>query len=454
VPTSAGTMPTLGPCSGVKVKPGMDVQAVIDAAPAGARICFADGLYRIGKSILPNGANIFTGSRDAILDGSVVVGTWSSVGSGTWAADIPEPDVPISSYRCRPAESKRCQWDGDMFFDGVHLKPVDSRSRLGMGTVFVDQEARKAYIAQDPQGHLVEEAVSDGIIRGGEGWTVDGLTAQRAANRAQDGAIEGSNITVRYAEIRQNHAVGVYGHDVSTIEDNYIHANGQMGFSAYGGPIKIIGNYIAHNNTDGFEWQNEAGGGKCYKCSDTLIAGNISYDNVGPGIWCDTDCTRVVIEHNRVQNNTGPGIYYEISRQGVIRDNVVSGNAFDLGSDPVLVGGGITIESSQSVNVYENSLEDNGNGIILLATRRGSGAFGPYRLEDVSVHDNLTKQLSGRTGLIDHAHNAPYFTSLGNAFQGNDYILDGNRLPFDWKGAKRTIADWTRFGEDDQGKFG
>ena len=454
VPTSVDTVPPVRPCLGIQVTPRDDLQSEIDHAPPGARFCFADGLYRIAKSLSPNGGNTFVGSRNAILDGSVVVTGWAPAGSGRWAAHIPSPKVPVSPYRCRPSGDVSCHWDGDLFFDGVHLKPVETRSRLKPGHVFVSQDARMAYIAQDPRGHLVEEAVSDAIIDGKGNWTVDGLTIQKAANPVQHGALDGDDITVQNSEVRLNHGVGVYGRENSMILRNYIHDNGQMGFSGHNGPITIVGNEIARNNTDGFEWHSEAGGGKCYECTDALISGNISHDNGGPGIWCDTDCVRVVIENNRVYKNTGPGIYYEISRNGIIRNNVVSRNAFDPGTDMIVVGGGISVESSATVEVYGNSLDANGNGIVLVARNRGAGAFGTHRLDDVSVHNNLIRQSFGRSGLVNRTGNNRFWTSLGNEFRDNSYILGGERYPFDWLGAKRTIDEWVDFGQDVEGRFG
>src|SRR5437764_13750881 len=133
VPTSVSTVPPVRPCSGIRVTPRDDLQSVIDHAPAGASFCFADGLYRIAKSLTPNGGNTFVGSRNAVLDGSVVVSGWAPTGSATWSARLPAPEVPVSPYRCRPSGDVRCHWDGDLFFDGVHLKPAESRSGLVPG---------------------------------------------------------------------------------------------------------------------------------------------------------------------------------------------------------------------------------------------------------------------------------------------------------------------------------
>jgi len=450
--TANRSAPPAGPCAGVRLSPGMDLQGAIDSHPAGTTFCFADGVYHIARKLVPRGANTFLGSRNAILDGSVVVGGWTHA-NGEWVATLPPPVVPVSSYECRPKRSSACHWDGDVFVDGVHLLPVASRVALVVGTVYVDQRAHRAYIAQDPTGHTVEEAVADAIFSGGEGWTVDGLTVQKAANRVQYGAVEGDNITVKNAEIRLNHGVGVYGHDHSTIADNFIHDNGQMGFSGYGGPIAITGNEIAHNNKDSFEWQDEAGGGKCYKCPNVTISGNYVHDNVGPGIWCDTDCIHATIASNLVERNTGPGIYYEISYDGVIRDNVLTNNATDLQANPLHVGGGIAVDTSSNVDVFGNTLADNANGIIAISTHRGVGYYGAHVLKNVRIHDNTVRQTSGVIGMVNHVGSARSWSAQGNGFYHNTYFLGPNVRMFLWQDQTLSPEQWKAAGQDTTGTF-
>jgi parallel beta-helix repeat protein len=258
---------------------------------------------------------------------------------------------------------------------------------------------------------------------------------------------------VKNAEIRLNHGVGVYGHDHSTIVDNFIHDNGQMGFSGYGGPISITGNEIARNNKDSFEWQNEAGGGKCYKCSDVTISGNYVHDNVGPGIWCDTDCIRSTIANNLVERNTGPGIYYEISYDGVIHDNVLENNATDLQANPLHVGGGIGVDTSSNVEVFGNTLADNANGIIVISTHRGSGKYGAHVLRNVHIHDNTTHQAGGTVGMVNHVGDARFWSSQGNRFSHNTYFLGPNRRIFIWQGQTMSPEQWKAAGQDTTGTF-
>jgi hypothetical protein len=445
---------TKAPCNGVILSTRDDLQAAINAHPARTTFCFADGVYRIKNHLTPRDGDTFKGSSHAILDGSLVVGGWTHTpGGATWMAALMKPVIPVWPYRCRPQSTTTCHWDGDLFFDGAHLAPVGSVSAVRQGTVYVDQGRRKAYIGQDPTGHIVEEAVADSIIADGSGWTVDGLIMQKAANHAQSGALDGENITVRNAEIRLNHGVGVYGHDRSTIANNFIHDNGQMGFSGFGGPITITGNEIARNNLDGFEWQQEAGGGKCYKCSNATISRNYVHNNAGPGIWCDTDCIRVVIASNLVEDNIGPGIYYEISYQGSIRNNVVMRNATDLNASPLHVTGGIGVVTSRDVDVFGNTLQDNGNGIVLVATHRGSGRYGPYVLARVRVHDNTLRQPTGVVGMVNYVGDAGAWTARGNAFQHNSYFLAGNARPFLWQGNLLDPARWRAAGQDTGGIY-
>ena len=67
----------------------------------------------------------------------------------------------------------------------------------------------------------------------------------------------------------------------------------------------------------------------------------------------------------------------------MIRDNVVSGNGFAV-SAPAW-GAGIQISASSDVQVADNIVTGNKNGIGLVQEDRGTGAYGPFHLDGVTV---------------------------------------------------------------------
>ena len=56
---------------------------------------------------------------------------------------------------------------------------------------------------------------------------------------------------------------------------------------------------------------------------------NFVHHNVGDGIWYDSNNTGALIEGNRVEDNGRIGIFYEISSDGIIRNNTIRRNADD-----------------------------------------------------------------------------------------------------------------------------
>ncbi len=128
-------------------------------------------------------------------------------------------------------------------------------------------------------------------------------------------------------------------------------------------------------------------------------------------------------------------------------------NATDLHASPLHVTGGIGVETSKDVDISGNTLQDNGNGIVLVATHRGSGRYGPHVLARVHVHDNTLRQPTGVVGMVNHVGDAKTWTASGNAFQHNTYFLAGNVRPFLWQENLLDPAGWRAVGQDKDGIY-
>ena len=85
------------------------------------------------------------------------------------------------------------------------------------------------------------------------------------------------------------------------------------------------------------------------------------HDNDCRGPWADINAHDALIEHNLIENNFAEGIFYEISRDAVIRHNQVYGNG--LRGKGWYWDGGITVASSSNVEIHNNRLSGNYNGI-------------------------------------------------------------------------------------------
>jgi hypothetical protein len=105
------------------------------------------------------------------------------------------------------------------------------------------------------------------------------------------------------------------------------------------------------------------------------------------------------------------------------------------------------------VEIVGNTLSDNDQGITALDDNRGSGAYGPFEVTDLWVHDNDVTMQRGATGLGDWTDSGNIFKSTANnRFDRNTYRIAGNSNPF-WHGSRVTESTWKGAGQDPNGVF-
>jgi len=84
---------------------------------------------------------------------------------------------------------------------------------------------------------------------------------------------KGSSWDVIRNEIASNGGVGVQLTEKSRLVENYIHHNEQECYACGGDGMRISGNEIAFNNSDGkVDWKWGAGGGKCWAATNLVVS--------------------------------------------------------------------------------------------------------------------------------------------------------------------------------------
>src|SRR5262249_47762443 len=96
-------------------------------------------------------------------------------------------------------------------------------------------------------------------------------------------------------------------------------------------------------------------------------------------------------------NNADGGIFYEISQDVSIHDNYAESNG--LGGCGWLWGGGITIAASFNVEIFNNTLVNNCNGITGVQQTRTDSTPPEHLVDHMHVHDNSVSG-AGRSGVI------------------------------------------------------
>ena len=379
-----------------------NIQALVDAAPNGSTFTFGAGTYS-GLTISPKPGNIFNGgSQAAVLDGA----STATAAFITSSASAPiAPNVTVSG--------------------------------------FVIQH----YNSGNQQGAIQCNA-------GASGWTIQG---NHVTNNAAAGIFTDSNVRVL---------------------NNLLDYNGQEGYSAHGSNILYQGNEIAYSNLNlTFPIGFEAGGGKASETVNAVFRQNYVHDNGGNGLWTDTNNIYTVYDSNIVINNSGAGIYHEISYDAVITGNYVADNGMPSspgGGDRAgyLFDSGIQLRRSGALTpaspltITGNVLSNNYNGIGLLEspadpTGEGPPAYGPYKVQNVLIENNIVMMTQGATGVVQDGEGNQVFTA-NNVFTGNRYFVPavgspGDGYTFGWfawlNGWTDSFPAWQGYGNDTAGTF-
>ncbi|MET9272913.1 right-handed parallel beta-helix repeat-containing protein [Kribbella sp. NPDC003557] len=450
-----------GPCTGVVITPGQDAQAIVSSKPAGTTFCFAAGLHRIGDTIRPKANQVLASAQRAVLTGSVPLTGWARSGS-VWVVRGALPPAYGKSGECENNTADICYLREQLFLDDTHLTRVASLAAVKAGTFYADYAADAIYLGSNPVGHEVEMSkTATAIESGASGVAVRGLTIEHFASAPQAGAlVSGPGWKVTANDVRWNHAVGVMlvKANSTKVDKNLIHHNGQLGLGQYSSAAAAVTrNVISSNNTDGFwiaDW--ESGGIKSTRSSGT-VSGNVIKANKGIGMWADVADDGRVISGNQIVGNAADGIRFEISRNGTIEGNTVTGNGFGTGrgsGTSLWDGGGINVNTSSGVTVKGNRVSGNVNGVTIQSRTRGTGPWGTYLLRDVEVTGN-TIEMTGGTQATGMVQNSGAEVPAGEVvFSGNKYLLDDLATQrFSRFGAKLTAAGWRQAGLDKIGSF-
>ncbi|MFB9469653.1 right-handed parallel beta-helix repeat-containing protein [Nonomuraea salmonea] len=257
----------------------------------------------------------------------------------------------------------------------------------------------------------------DSVFLGAPGAILDGQNKNLYA--FSGGA---SNVRIAYLEVRNfgrgkdNNNEGVINHDASsgwvmehlyahhndgaavflgntnTIRNSCLKDNGQYGISMYRPQIEgdaaikdivVHNNEISGNNQDDWEAEIEgcgcSGGVKFWDVEGATVTQNYVHDNLGVGLWADTNNIDFLFDRNWIEHNESIGIWYEISYNATITRNVFKRNAWVSGNDnqgspaPAIYisesGGDARLASDTSgstdLRISDNYFEDNFSGISI-----------------------------------------------------------------------------------------
>jgi parallel beta-helix repeat protein len=159
-----------------------------------------------------------------------------------------------------------------------------------------------------------------------------------------------------------------------------LHHNANQGIANPGDGFILKNSEIDHNGSYRFTALDSSSGKDTSSSAGVKIAGssatltnNRIHHNYWIGIWCDLKGGPIMVTGNRIHNNGKSGIKYEICKgpgSKITHNSVVHNGYLKKGSD---LGAqvGILLQSAQSVEVANNTVQDNrGHGIYAADSNR------------------------------------------------------------------------------------
>lgn len=445
--------PALRAQTQVPVYPWQDLGSLVNSYPNGTTFLLQTGVHRL-QSAVPKSYDSFIGQTGAILSGAQLLTSFNQ--SGTyWVAHVQTAAKSYDPSVC-DASHAACELPEDLFFDSVPKTRVLSLSQVSSGKWYLDYSAGNVYMADDPSGHAVEISLLPYAFSGSAtGVTITQLTIEKYAAPMNAAAVHGEagtgplsqHWTVSYNEVRFNHGMGLRIGDYMWAHHNKLHHNGELGLGGTGKYDVIQNNEISYNNYAGFLWAM-GGGSKFCNCYNLKIQYNNVHDNNGPGLWTDINNNLVLMEHNSTANNVVAGIFVEISYNETIRYNYIVNDGFDPRGSSIWWGAGILVNSSPGVSIYGNILKNCMNGIGGIQGDRGTGAYGPYLIQNLNAYGNTIYQVNGTAeGIVKASdYDNSVYTSWNNHFQNDTYYptYPSNNY-FYWLGQYHTLAWWNQY---------
>ncbi len=282
-----------------------------------------------------------------------------------------------------------------------------------------------------------------------------------AARMEQGGGADVSdNATIRvddapaslaYVTVRHSEADGVRAYNDAVVSLNFLDVSDSAGWGLYVdtdfSSLSIVGNEVR---------RNAEGGIRVLGGPQGQVASNLAEDNGDSGIWIQGGYTYVLVSYNTCRGNEaakGGGIRWN-DADGALLHNVVRGNSVSGG---YAYGGGIFINTYQTLNVQHNIILDNvagdrGGGVYLTSSEiqfdqnvidgnaapKGGGVYVNGAKPDSYLRVNaiLRNQASGEGGAVylddndASTHNNTILWNTAGADQGALHLADAPYIGF------------------------
>jgi hypothetical protein len=477
------------PCSGVAVAPADDLQRAIDSHPARTTFCLEAGVHRLARALPKNGQRFVGRGLDTILSGARVLSGSDAMRDGTgrwyWSGQTQQSAphgvlIGTGSPSARPNQGDR--YSEELFVTAsadprdppMRYQRVLGLAELGPGRWYLDERADRIYMTDDPARlGLIETSVAPTSISaparmGRSNVVIQNLVVEKYASPAQQAAVGGPggiNWDLRSVTVRYNHGVGAELGPGTVMEHCKVHHMGQIGLIGGGDattrPTVLRDTEVADNRALSFDPDWETGGAKFTRSfgQGLIVENSWFHDNSGGGLWLDIDNYYVIIRSNRFEDNQRWSVFYEVSQRARIYWN----EAFGTTNGPegfADYGAGILVSNSADVDIYQNLLRENDNGIFVIedgkATRWAQDTYreGLPHVRGVDIHENDIEMRRGVTGMsVRNGDPKGYWQPSNVRFADNTYRVDATADRFMGVDNNRyRFHEWGALGNDTNGR--
>lgn len=354
--------------AGTSTSPLRSIQAAVDRATQGQTVVVRAGEYH--ETVYVNTPLTLQNEPGAQvwLDGSEPVVSWQREGD-TWSAPLPVVldrtigpdggDPYVSDDYPAAAEPEMLFRDGHQLRQVLRLRDVDADS------FYADRRRQRLYVGGGDAGpgggpnHAWHTAsLAQAIVVSAPDVTIRGIGVRRYGNSVRT---HGAVYLARQGNLLENVVVeDVASTGVSFYSDgnqgsgsavrSTIRRAGLMGIGAtVADGLRIREVVVEDANYERFNATPNSAGIKVTSSRDVVVESSVFRNSrQTTAIWLDESVVGFGVYRNVVQSNGVTGISAELSSQGRIVDNVVSGHEF-----------GVVVYSSGSIDIVDNHIMGN-----------------------------------------------------------------------------------------------
>ncbi|MGI8771304.1 MAG: right-handed parallel beta-helix repeat-containing protein [Acidobacteriaceae bacterium] len=350
-----------------------------------------------------------------------------------------------------------------VFVNGQPLTQVLGASQLQPGTFYANDSAQQLEVFPpdgiDMRTALVEVGVRPHtvVVQSRNNVVIRGLMLEHAVSVFDDNSLNvngGSNILIDSVQANWNNFGGIHvgGTNNVTIQNSVANHNGGVGMNA----TRSRNGLFQFNETDYNNWRGAQaafydwgmGGFKFFTSHGNTVKNHFSYNNIGQGLWFDTDNRDITVDGATLSGNYVTNLQVELN-YGPIS---IANSTLCYGQT------GINLINSEQIAFNQNTLYGNGGNdrhmkpAFYLEGKQGGRHFNDY--ETGAYHNVISQKISLKgNAFIDVASNQEVFDTyltgsdwapFADSFQanGNRYFDPLNAKSFITPRGRLTLSGW------------